>query len=74
VIESALFELAIKCGTVGLGGAAPEIFHVIGRHVTMLAHRPDDGFAAARPERTVRPKNRWCDNVYMVQADTPRFC
>src|ERR1700722_10101204 len=58
MIESALFELALERCAVGLGGATPEIFHVIGRHVPMLAHRPDDSFAASRPRRTVRAKSR----------------
>lgn len=58
VIESPLFELALERRAVGLGGATPEIFHVIGRHLAMLSHAgwrigPDERLATRQPARAV---------------------
>jgi len=38
--EAAVFELAFDGRPVGLGGATSEVFDVVGRHTTIVAHFP----------------------------------
>jgi len=38
--KATLLELAFESGSVGLRGAASEVFYVVSRHVSMLAHGP----------------------------------